>query len=825
MSAQPAAARSGGARHTSVRTRSVLAAAAAPVLAITALAAATPAHAAPTSVLVNEVYGGGGNSGATWRSDFVELSNPTDAPIDVTGWTIRYYSASGTSPSGTPTALSGTIAPMHTYLVKEADGAGGTTDLPTPDATGTLTMSASSGRIELLDASGAVVDLVGYGSASTYEGSGAAPGLTNATSDSRLTPCTDTDNNVADFAAGDPSPTNSTADAFTCGAPPVDEPETIHQIQGAGHLSPLAGQPVNGVEGIVTATSGSGFWMQDATPDDDPATSEGIYVYTRSAPTAAVGDAVTVDGSVSEFRPGGSGGNDNLTTTEIVSPTVTVDSSGNALPAPVIIGVDRIAPQQTIYDGDPGSVEYPSATFDPSTNAIDFYESLEGMRVGLEDAQVVGPTSAYGEMPVIPGQHVDALRSEVGGVVYSGYDHPNAMRVQLDDGIIGSDAMPKANVGDTLSGLTEGVLDYSFSNFKLEVTAPPTVVSGGLQREVTSRQKRSELSVASFNVENLAPDNPQEKFDKLAGQIVHNLRAPDILAIEEVQDNSGATDDGVVDSTDTTDKLIAAIAAAGGPAYAARWVNPANDSDGGQPGGNIRNVFLFRTDRGVHFVDRPGGDATTPATVVKDRHGAHLSVSPGRIDPTNPAWDDSRKPLVGEFRFHGKTVFAVAVHFASKGGDDPLFGRWQQPTRFSEDQRHAQAEVVRAWADSLFAADRNARLVIAGDVNDFQFSQTADIVAGTLEGHGATALTDLPRTLPKAQQWTYDYEGNSQVLDHIFLSRSLTTNASGFRGPWRPWNARHAKPTFRYDIVHTNSPFWDQDSDHDPQVVRLSLRG
>ncbi len=811
-------------RHTPVGGRSLLAALSVPALALAALAVATPAQAAPTSVLVNEVYGGGGNSGSTWRSDFVELSNPTDTAIDVTGWTVRYFSASGTSPSGTPTLLSGSIAPMHTYLVQESTGAGGTTDLPTPDATGTLTMSASSGRIELLDAGGTLVDQVGYGAATTFEGTGPAPGLSNTTSDSRLTPCTDTDNNSADFASGDPSPASSAADAFTCGPPPVNEPETIHQIQGAGHLSPYAGRPANGVEGIVTAETSSGFWMQDPTPDGDPATSEGILVYTRTAPTVAVGDDVTVDGSVSEFRPGGSGGNDNLTTTEIVSPVVTVASSGNPLPAPVVLGVDRVAPQQVIESGDPGSVEYPSATFDPSANAIDFYESMEGMRVALKNAKVVGPTNAYGEMPVIPGRHVTALRSEVGGVVYSGYDHPNAMRVQLDDAVIGPDAMPKANVGDTLTGTTTGVLDYQFANFMLEVTAPPTVKSGALRREVAPRQRASQLSVASFNVENLAPTDPQSKFDRLAGQIVHNLRAPDVLAIEEVQDNSGATDDGVVDSTATTDKLAAAIVAAGGPAYTARWVNPVNDQDGGQPGGNIRNVFLFRADRGVRLVDRPGGDATTPVTVVTGpHHTAELSASPGRIDPANTAWDDSRKPLVGEFRFHGRTIFVIAVHFASKGGDDPLFGRWQQPTRFSEDQRHAQAEVVRAWADGLFGVERDARLVVAGDVNDFQFSQTADTLVGTLEGGGATALTDLPRTLPRRMQWTYDYEGNSQVLDHLLLSRSLATTDRRRVGPWRP--SRGGSPAaFTYDIVHTNSPFWDQDSDHDPQVVHLSLR-
>ena len=197
----------------------------------------------------------------------------------------------------------------------------------------------------------------------------------------------------------------------------------------------------------------------------------------------------------------------------------------------MILGVDRVAPPQTIEQGDPGSVEYSDAPFRPDVDAIDFYESMEGMLVGVRDAQVVGPTATFGEIPVVPGQLAagDAIRSNRGGVVYSGYDHPNAMRVQLDDGLIGAGNMPLANVGDTLPGDVTGPLDYSFSNFKLEVTSVPTLVSGGLQREVTRPASQHELAIGTFNVENLSPQDPQTKFDRLAGQIVHNLASPDVL--------------------------------------------------------------------------------------------------------------------------------------------------------------------------------------------------------------------------------------------------------------------------------------------------------
>jgi uncharacterized protein len=815
-SARPVAPRRSSGRASGRRRRATCIASAAllgSALLGTGVALGPAANAVSTDVVISEVYGGGGNSGATYTNDFVELYNLGDSALDLTGWTVQYFSASGTTAAST-TALTGTLAPGTSYLVQMSAGAGGTTPLPAPDATGTAAMSASSGRVDLLHGT-ALVDRVGYGTATTFEGA-PAPGTSNTTSVSRTSPCTDTDLNSADFTAGPPSPRNSAAGPQECTpVPPVPQgPETIERIQGASHLSPYAGLPVDGVEGVVTVVGPNGFWMQSMSPDDDPATSEGLFVFTRGA-AVAVGDAVSVDGIVQEFRPGGSGGNDNLTTTEITSPVVTVESRGNPLPDPVVLGVDRTAPPQTIEQGDPGSVEDPSATFDPSVNAIDFYESLEGMLVAVRDAQVVGPTASFGEIPVVPGNlPADAaIRTPRSGVLYSDYDHPNAMRVQLDDALLPTGMMPAANVGDTLTGDTVGVLDYSFSNFKLEVTESPDVQPGGLQREVTDPAAPNQLAVATFNVENLDPTDPSSKFSRLAEQIVHHLQSPDVLALEEIQDDSGPTDDGTVTSDRTVQLLEDAIVAAGGPRYDARWVDPQDKTDGGQPGGNIRSVLLFRTDRGLEFVDRPGADATTATEVVAVDGRPQLTYSPGRIDPTDPAWNDSRKPLVGQFRWHGQDVFVIANHFSSKGGDDPLFGRWQQPVRFSEVARHDQARVERAFLDDLLGVDPSAKVVVLGDLNDFEFSATADILVGS----GDTALVDLPRTLPVNERYTYVFEGNSQVLDHILLSRSLAFGPGAGGG-------RRAS-AYEYDIVHTNAEFVDQDSDHDPQVVRLRPRG
>ena len=184
--------------------------------------------------------------------------------------------------------------------------------------------------------------------------------------------------------------------------------------------------------------------------------------------------------------------------------------------------------------------------------------------------------------------------------------------------------------------------------------------------------------MATFNVENLAGTDPQFKYDQLAALMVNNLRSPDIIGIEEVQDNdgvAGGTASPGVDASVAWTRLIQAIQVAGGPLYDYRQIDPVDDAEGGAPGGNIRVGFLFRADRGVEFIDRPGGGPTTETTLIAHPSGPRLSSSPGRIGTESAAFDDTRKSLVGEFRAHGKKLFIVVNHFSSKGDDQPLFPR------------------------------------------------------------------------------------------------------------------------------------------------------
>ena len=599
---------------------------------------------------------------------------------------------------------------------------------------------------------------------------------------------------VADTDVDDPPDTMAANFSWSFATPF----QRIHEIQGAAHRSPVAGFAASDVPGIVTALVSNGLFFEDANADGDPATSEGLFVFTSSAPPAAVGDAVLVDGLVTEFRPGGATGN-NLSQSELTSPVVEVLSSGNPLPGPSVIGKGGRVPPSEVIDNDSTGDAETSGVFDPAEDGLDFYESFESMRVQVNKARVVGPTTSFGEIPVVGDAAERAsILTNRGGLLIRPDDF-NPERIHLDDRLLLPASLPLLNVGDRFKSPVVGILDYSFGNFKLDVSEPVVTASGGLQPEFAKVAGPNELAVATFNVENLDPSDPPDKFDQLAGLIVNNLKSPDIVALEEIQDANGPVNNGVVDGGPTLDALEAAISAAGGPAYSYRQINPVNNADGGEPGGNIRVGFIFRTDRGLSFVDRPGGTATAATGVVAGPDGAELTFSPGRIDPNNPAFNASRKPLVGEFRWRGQTVFAIVNHFNSKGGDDPLFGRFQPPVRVTETQRHTQAQIVNDFVDALHAVDSGTRVVVLGDLNDFEFSETLSILQGDV-------LENLLLTLKQPERYTYVFEGNSQVLDQILVSRHLE------------------RDLMAYDVVHVNSEFAVQASDHEPQVARFLLR-
>ena len=179
---------------------------------------------AQADVVISQVYGGGGNTGATLKSDFIELHNNGTSAVDLAGWTIQYASASGNS--WQTTALTGSIAAGGYYLIKQGDGTGGSVALPTPDATGNIAMSGTNAKVALVNNGSALsgtcptgaVDLVGIGNANCAEDT-AAPAMSNTLAIFRAdNGCTDTGNNATDFATAAPAPRNSASPVVVCGA-------------------------------------------------------------------------------------------------------------------------------------------------------------------------------------------------------------------------------------------------------------------------------------------------------------------------------------------------------------------------------------------------------------------------------------------------------------------------------------------------------------------------------------------------------------------------------------------------------------------------------
>jgi len=255
------------------------------LLAAAALVVAPAAQSASSDMVVSQVYGGGGNSGATYANDFVELFNRGTSAVDLGAWSVQYASATGTSWQVTP--LTGSVQPGKHFLVQLASAAAIGAALPTPDATGTTNLANAGGKVALVrsatalacgatagscSAAANVVDLVGYGSATDYEGSGPAAGLSNTTGDLRGGGgCTDTDVNENDLAGATPAPRNSGTAAAPCGgAPPPEDTATANagvDIDIAGALaislerqnisfgSALAGENPAAVSERVTVSS------------------------------------------------------------------------------------------------------------------------------------------------------------------------------------------------------------------------------------------------------------------------------------------------------------------------------------------------------------------------------------------------------------------------------------------------------------------------------------------------------------------------------------------------------------------------------------------
>ncbi len=569
---------------------------------------------------------------------------------------------------------------------------------------------------------------------------------------------------------------------------------SIGRIQGRGHISPFRGQRVTAT-GTVTAVDTNGFYLQDAAGDGDPDTSDAVFVFTRRTPAVAPGDNVRVRGMVSEYQPGGASTR-NLTITQIIRPRLARLSRGHRLPHPVVLGAGGRTPPDRIIDNDGITV------FDPGQDGIDFYETLEGMRVTVRNAVAISPTSRFGEIFVLPrGVSPSGLSRRGVLTLRPGDFNPERIKINDDPGLSPM-VTPDVSVGDSLGNVT-GVMSYGFGNYEVRFTRPFKTARGRLVPETTALAARDGyMTLASFNVLNLDPNDADGdkdvaggRFDAVAAVIARNLRYPDILALQEVQDNDGSARSGVKAANVTLRLLADRIAALGPVRY--RFIDHpfiGSDTSGGQPGGNIRVAFLYNPAR-VALVPGSVGTVTDPVDQ--------------RTRPGNPFFN-GRLPLVATFRSrvpgHGP-VTVVNSHFNSKRGSAPLFGEVQPVAERQEDpavnggvgRRRRQARAIHDFAVRRLAARGGADIVALGDFNEFTFVSPLRILE--------RRLSNLTRKLPPTERYSYIFEGNAQSLDHILVSPSLS-------------------PSAEVDIVHVNTEFAAtaaRASDHDPILVRVRL--
>ena len=777
------------------------------------------------SIVISQVYGGGGNSGAVFKNDFIELYNKGTSAVNLSGWSVQYTSAGGSSWQFT--TLSGSIASGQYYLVQEAAGSGGTVNLPAPDKTGNIALSASAGKVALVSNATAlagscpsgsgIIDFVGYGSSATcFEGAGAAPAPGNTTAVLRAQEgCTDTGNNVADFFVGAPKPRNSASPLNVCGSGEPPPTLSLHSIQGSGSSSPFSGQVVETSLAIVTALKSNGFFIQepDASVDADANTSEGLFVFTSSAPpaAAAIGNAVTVTGTVSEFRPATDPSSPTLTELSF-SPSVTLISTGNTLPTPIPLTAADTSPA--------GSIEQ--------------LERYEGMRVTINSLVAIAPTDGNVSEVNATATSNGVFFAVITGVARPfrepGVEVPNSLpagspanvprfdanpeRLRVDsDGQTGAIRL-EVTAGAVISNVT-GVVDYSFRTYTiLPDPSPSPVVTGNVTAVAVPAPNQDEFTIGSFNLERFFDtiNDPligepvlttaafANRLNKASLAIRNIMQAPDILGVVEME-NKAALEA-------LANKINNDTVAAGrpNPAYVA-YLEEGNDV------GGIDSGFLVKSSRiTVRSLTQEGKDATyvNPETGVpetlNDRPPLVLRAS---LYPSgDPACD----------------LTVIVNHLRSfLDIEDPADGNRVRT------KRRAQAEFLANLVQARQAANPSEPIVLVGDFNAFEFNDGLVDSLGTIKGTPTPAdqvvlasgdlvnpsLSNLVEVVPANERYSYSFNGNAQVLDHILVNDPILPRVT---------RIHYARNNADYpESMRGDSTRPERISDHDMPVAYFSL--
>lgn len=858
------------------KRRSIVAAITAGALALTGAGlAALPARAAVSAdaaVLINEVYGGGGNSKATYTHDFVELVNVSSAPVSLDGWTLQYAAAGGDNKfSAQP--LSGTIAAGRTFLVQEAKGQGGTTPLPTPDAVGSLALSGTTGKVALVSSSAAitgpndagVVDYVAWGDSATPAAGSPAPGTENPTSISRDASHTNTAVNSADFAVGAPTPQNSASGAEPTPGPtgtasPTPQPTTtstptpqptstgtpgtetitsIAAIQGSADKTPLNGQTVT-TEGVVTAhyaTGGyNGYVIQTpgtgGTVDLSTHTaSDAIFVYAKTSAVAsevALGDTVRVTGTAGEFN--------GLTQLTVDAGKATKIADA-AKPTPVVL------------------TTWPSA--------ITQRESLESMLVSVSSTFTVtntNNTNRYGEVGLAAGagvlrQPTDVARpgsSEAEAVAADNL----ARGVILDDGgsldyaartnkgagaLLNGDLTPAyvsldkpVVVGGTASLSGAFVLDYRNNAWKLN---PVSFLAGDgkTQGQASFTNPRTaapasvggDISVGSFNVLNYfttlgSSDASCQPYTDRAG-VGTNVRGG--------CDLRGAW--GAADLARQQSKIVSAINTLDASVVGLMEIENSAKSTPSTPDKAVSTlVAALNAAAGSEKWAYVPASAQLPDASQQDVIRNAIIYQPARVAPvgdalalgtqsgSGQAFDNAREPIAQKFApaGGGEPFLFVVNHFKSKGSSGASGSQADQKDGQGawNPARVAQATALRDWVSSITTTGEAA--VLVGDFNSYTQEDPLKVLYDA-------GYTDAESAL-KVGRSTYSFDGLSGSLDHVLLNAAAGKRVTG----GDVWNINSGESVaLEYSRYNNHGTLFWQDgpyrsSDHDPLKVGLSAR-
>jgi hypothetical protein len=916
-----------------------------------ALVACCAFGTAQAQVVISQVYGGAQNSGAVYKSDFVELHNNGSTSQDLAGWSLQYGSSTGTGFSGSM-ALSGTIPAGGYFLIQLSSTTTGNA-LPTPDATGSLSLAGTAGKVVLVrntalltscpTANPNVADLVGYGSGTTcFEGSAPTPAPAGPTAVFRAgAGCTDTQQNGADFSVATPAPRNSATPALMCdgsGTPTLSISDTsvtegnfsstialftvslnqpagaggvsfdfatadgtatagvdyiaptpatvliaegatsvtlgvtvngdgdeeanetfflnvtnvvgatvgdgqgtgtisnddvtltpIHAIQGNGATSPLVGTSVS-TAGIVTGRKSNGFFIQtgDGEDDGDDATSEGVFVFTSTAPpaAAAVGNVVLVTATVAEYVPAADPY--QLPMTELTSPTVLQISTGHPLPTAVVLTTSMPSPaggldQLERYEG--MRVTADSFTVAAPTQGSTSESSATGTSNGLLHVVVTGTARPVRE----PGIQVpDPDPAGTSATAIPRWDF-NPELLTVDSDAIGG-AQLNVAAGTTLANLV-GPLDYGFRRYTILAQAGIVVAVGAQPQPTAARLPTAdEFTVAGYNLERFfdtandpaigEPVLSEAAFDKRLGKasiaIRDYLHSPDIVAVVEVENLSTLQQ--------LADRINADAVAAAEPSYPGYvpYLIEGNDVGGIDVGFLVKTVQGAGLER-VHVIN----------VTQYGKNETWLDPS----DNTQHLLND-RPPLLltADVHFADGRVFPVnvlVVHQRSLNGVDSeeADGATTEGDRVRR-KRQAQAEYLAGVVQSLQAVATD-HLVVLGDFNAFEFNDgyvdAMGVVMGTPSADALTAvngdgadlvdpdLVNLAALEDAEQRYSFVFEGNAQSLDHVLVNERLAADAGSI-------DLDHARINADFPETARNdgaSPA--RLADHDPAIAYISV--